>query len=77
MTIKNLPSSALDVLRGGFVRFAPFNIFAFIGAIYIIWYNHAPPSEAGTLGVSGSVVVAKTADCAVLLLHNLLTIASG
>lgn len=56
MTIKNLPSSALDVLRGGFVRFAPFNIFAFIGAICIIWYNHAPPSEAGTLGFSGSVV---------------------
>ena len=56
MTIKNLPSSALDVLRGGFVRFAPFNIFAFIGAICIIWYNHAPPSEAGTLGISGSVV---------------------
>ena len=50
MTIKNLPSSALDALRGGFVRFAPFNIFAFIGAICIIWYNHAPPSEAGTLG---------------------------
>ena len=56
MTIKNLPSSALDALRGGFVRFAPFNIFAFIGAICIIWYNHAPPSEAWTLGISGSVV---------------------
>ena len=56
MTIKNLPSSALDVLRGGFVRFAPFNIFAFIGAICIIWYNHAPPCEDGTIGFTGSVV---------------------
>ena len=40
MKIKNLSSSVLSHLRGGFVRFAPFNVLAFIWAESLICNNH-------------------------------------
>ena len=40
MTITNLSSSVLRHLRGGFVRFAPFNVLAFIWAESLICNNH-------------------------------------
>lgn len=46
MKIKNLFSSVLSHLRGGFVRFAPFNILTIIWAACLIWDNHVPSREA-------------------------------
>ena len=40
MKITNLSSSVLSHLRGGFVRFAPFNVLAFIWAESLICNNH-------------------------------------
>ena len=45
MKIKNLSSSVLSHLRGGFVRFAPFNILAVIWVASLIWGNHVPSRE--------------------------------
>ena len=45
MKIKDIPSSILRTIRGGFVRFAPFNILAFIWAACLIWNNHVPSHE--------------------------------
>ena len=45
MKIKHLSSSLLNHLRGGFVRFAPFNVLAVIWAGCLIWNNHVPPRE--------------------------------
>lgn len=46
MKIKNLSSSVLSHLRGGFVRFAPFNILAVIWVASLIWDNHVPSRGA-------------------------------
>ena len=46
MNIRNLSSRALNILRGGFVRFAPFNVLAMIWAACLIWGNHVPSREA-------------------------------
>ena len=54
MNIKDLPSSALNTLRGGFVRFAPFNILAFIWAVCLIWSNHVSSYEVEALRIPGS-----------------------
>ena len=45
MKITNLSSSVLSHLRGGFVRFAPFNILAVIWVASLIWGNHVPSRE--------------------------------
>ena len=46
MKITNLSSSVLSHLRGGFVRFAPFNVLAMIWAACLIWGNHVPSRGA-------------------------------
>ena len=46
MKITNLSSSVLSYLRGGFVRFAPFNVLAMIWAACLIWGNHVPSRGA-------------------------------
>ena len=45
MKIKDFPSSLLNLLRGGFVRFAPFNILIAIFAISLIWCGHVTSIE--------------------------------
>ena len=45
MKITNLSSSVLRHLRGGFVRFAPFNVLAMIWAACLIWDAHMPSRE--------------------------------
>ena len=45
MKIKNISSSLLNLLRGGFVRFAPFNILIVIFAISLIWSGHVSSIE--------------------------------
>ena len=55
MKIKNFSSSVLNHLRGGFVRFAPFNVLAVIWAACLIWSNHVPSREIETHRMSISV----------------------
>ena len=49
MKIKNLSCSVLNLLRSGFVRFAPFNVLVFIWAACLIWSNHVPSREIEAL----------------------------
>ena len=45
MKIKNLSYPMLNLLRSGFIRFAPFNVLVFIWAACLIWGNHVPSRE--------------------------------
>ena len=56
MKITNLSSSVLSHLRGGFVRFAPFNVLAMIWAASLIWGNHVPSREAAAHRIPVSFV---------------------
>ena len=56
MNIRNLSSRALNILRGGFVRFAPFNVLAMIWAACLIWGNHVPSREAAAHRIPVSFV---------------------
>ena len=56
MKITNLSSSVLSHLRGGFVRFAPFNFLAMIWAASLIWGNHVPSREAAAHRIPVSFV---------------------
>ena len=56
MKITNLSYSVLRHLRGGFVRFAPFNVLAMIWAASLIWGNHVPSREAAAHRIPVSFV---------------------
>lgn len=49
MKIKNLSYPMLNLLRSGFIRFAPFNVLVFIWAACLIWSNHVPSRETEVL----------------------------
>ena len=51
MKIKNLSYPMLNLLRSGFIRFAPFNVLVFIWAACLIWNNHVPSREIEVHGI--------------------------
>lgn len=49
--MKEQLKSLIGSLRGGFVRFAPFNVGAVLLAAFLIWHSHIPWKERATAGL--------------------------